>query len=436
MKSAQHDSGMSIIPSPHLFLVPYDNHPEDLKKLIHTINDEGRTSILWNHARGFMVHHHSRSYPLSENIGESTLSDPKEAIKFIIDKAQIQVDYIFEDFHHFIGKRDTVHPEIGEIRSLIKEMSRSINGREENIYFFVPSSYDLPPELTPFFNQLSKAERKAKGFLEKFGLLLTEENFIMQSKPVIGADAQIERVVQILSQMETNNPLLVGHPGVGKSAVVEGFAKALFKGDVPANLKGRMLYLISLNCLVAGTKYRGEFEERLEGLMEDVLKNKNRIIVFIDEIHTLLNAGSAEGAIGAGDALKPVLARGEFPCIGATTFDGAKYLFKDHALSRRFKKVVINEPSPDETLRILKGIAGCFEKHHSIKIEDVALMSAAYLSIKYLPDEYLPGKAIALIDGAAAYCRMKGAGRVREEDIMLEIEKTLVTVHGFTGSEV
>lgn len=426
MISEQHDSRMSIMPSSHLFLVPYDNHPEDLKRLIKEINHKGKTIVLWNYARGFMVQHHSMTYPLSENIGRSALSDPKDAMRFIIDKAQTRVDYIFEDFHHFIGKRDTVHPEIGEIRTLIKEMSRSINEREESIFFFVPSSYELPPELTPFFSQPSKAEKQTKGFLGKFGLLLTEANFILQSKPVIGADTQIERVIQILSQMEANNPLLVGHPGVGKTAVVEGFAKALFEGNVPAGLKGRMLYLISLNCLVAGTKYRGEFEERLEGLMEDVLQNKNRIIVFIDEIHTLLNAGSAEGAIGAGDALKPVLARGEFPCIGATTFDGAEHLFKDHALSRRFKKVIINEPSPDETLRILKGIAGCFEKHHCTKIEDSALMSAVYLSKKYLPDEYLPGKAIALIDGAAAYCGMKGVDTVKEEDIMLEIEKTRI----------
>jgi len=424
LEPTQHDPEMSIMPSQHLFLAPYDNHPDDLKNLIHTINNEGKTSIVWNHARGFMLCHDSMSYPLSENIGESPLSEPKEAIKFIINKAQTRVDYILEDFHHFIGKKDTIHPDIGEIRSLIKEMSRSLNGREEKIFFFVPSPYELPLELTPFFNQLPKAAKRTKGFLEKFGLLLTKEDFILQSKPVIGADTQIERVIQILSQMETNNPLLVGHPGVGKSAVVEGFAKALFKGKVPVNLKGRMLYLISLNCLVAGTKYRGEFEERLEGLMEDVLRNKNRIIVFIDEVHTLLNAGSAEGAIGAGDALKPVLARGEFPCIGATTFDGAEYLFRDHALSRRFKKVIIKEPTPDEALRILKGIAGCFEKHHSIKIEDAALMSAVHLSRKYLSDEYLPGKAIALIDGAAAYCRMKGIDTVKEKDIMLEIEKT------------
>jgi len=409
--------------SPNLYLVTYDNHPEDLKKLIHNISDEGKTSIVWNNVRGFMLNYQSMSYHLSEYKEESALCDPKEAIKFIISKKQKQVDYIFEDFHHLIGTKDSIHPGIGEIRSLIKEMARSLNGRDEQIFFLVPSSYELPAEMSPFFKQLTKAGKRTKGFLEKFGILLTEENFLLRSKPVIGADTQIERVIQILSQMETNNPLLVGHPGVGKTAVVEGLAKMLFKGEVPANLKGKILYQLPLNCLVAGTKYRGEFEERLEGLMEEVIQNKNRIIIFIDEIHTLLDAGSAEGAIGAGDALKPVLARGEFPCIGATTFDGAEHLFKDHALSRRFKKVLIKEPTPEEALRILKGISGCFEKHHSIKIEDVALMSAVYLSQKHISDEYLPGKAIALIDGAAAYCRMKGADQVTEKDIMMEIEK-------------
>ena len=426
MNSVQHDSGISVMPSQRLFIVPYDNHPEALKRLVHTINAEGKTSIIWNLARGFMLNHYTKRYALSQNMSESALSDPKEAIKFIIDKAQNEVYYVFEDFHHLIGNEKSIHPDIGEIRSMIKEMGRRLEGRKEKVFFLVPSSYELPLEMAPFFDLLPGAPKGTKGFLEKFGLLLTEENSILRSKPVIGADAQIERVIQILSQMETNNPLLVGHPGVGKTAVVEGFAKALFEGRVPAHLKGRMLYLISLNGLVAGTKYRGEFEERLEGLMEDVLQNKNRIIVFIDEIHTLLNAGSAEGAIGAGDALKPVLARGEFPCIGATTFDGAEQLLMDQALARRFKKITIKEPSPDETLRILKGIAGCFEKHHSLKIEDSALMSAVYLSKKHLPDEYLPGKAIALLDGAAAYCGMKGVDTVKEEDIMLEIEKTRI----------
>jgi len=423
LKSLQRDSGLSIGQSSRVFLAFYDNHPKDLEKLIHSIRDKGRTTVLWNHARGFLINLDSMSYPLSESTGAPALSDPKEAVRFVINKTQRNIDYIFEDFHHFIGREDTVHPDIGEIRSLVKDVSRSLKERDERIFFFVPSSYELPQDLVPFFDQLPRAGKKAKGFLDKFGLLLTEEDFLSRSKPVIGSDVQIDRVIQILSQMETNNPLLVGHPGVGKTAVVEGLARALFEGNVPSNLKGRMLYLLSLNQLVAGTKYRGEFEKRLEGLMEEVIHHKNSIIIFIDEIHTLLNAGSAEGSMGAGDALKPVLARGEFPCIGATTFEGAQHLLKDRALSRRFKKVIINEPTPDDALRILKGICGCFEKHHSIKIDDAALMAAVFLSKKHISDQYLPGKAIALIDGAAACCKMKGADRVKEDDIMMEVEK-------------
>ena len=423
MNLAQSDGKSAVIPSQRLFLVHYDDHPVDLQQLMHTINIEGKTGIVWNLARGFMLNHHSKRYALSDNQSDSGLSDPKEAIRFIINKAQNEVYYVLEDFHHLIGKEESIHPDVGEIRSMIKEMGRSLTGRKEKVFFLVPSSYELPAEMGPFFHLPSGPKKTTKGFLKKYGMLLTEENFIMGSKPVIGAEAQIERVIQILSQMETNNPLLIGHPGVGKSAVVEGFAKALFEGRVPAHLKERMLYLISLNGLVSWTKYRGEFEERLEGLMEEVLQNKDRIIIFIDEIHTLLNAGSAEGSIGAGDALKPVLARGEFPCIGATTFEGAEHLFLDRALGRRFKKVIIKEPSADEAFRILKGIAVCFEKHHCLKIDDRALMSAVYSSLKYLPDEYLPGKAIALLDAAAAYCSMKGIDRVKEEDIMLEIER-------------
>ena len=422
MNFAPYDAESAVIPQ-RLFLVPYDDHHKDLKGLMHTISTEGKTGVVWNRTRGFMLNHHSKRYALSENQSDSALRDPKEAIRFIINKAQNEIYYVLEDFHHLIGKEESIHPDVGEIRSMIKEMGRNLKGRKEKVFFLVPASYELPTEMTPFFHVLEGPKKPTKGFLQKYGQLLTEETFIQEAKPVIGADTQIERIIQILSQMETNNPLLIGHPGVGKSAVVEGFAKALFEGRVPTHLKERMLYLISLNGLVAGTKYRGEFEERVEGLMEEVLQNKDRIIVFIDEIHTLLNAGSAEGSIGAGDALKPVLARGEFPCIGATTFDGAEHLFLDRALARRFKKVVIKEPSDDEAFRILKGVAVCFENHHGLKIDDRALMSAVYSSRKHLPDEYLPGKAIALLDAAAAYCSMMGADTVKEEDIVLEIER-------------
>ncbi|MBF0102184.1 MAG: ATP-dependent Clp protease ATP-binding subunit [Desulfobacterales bacterium] len=416
-------------PSSNLFISSYKNHHNDLQILIQSINQQGKICVLWNHVRGFLINYQSKIYPLSENVEKSLLSDPKEAIRFIINRDQSNVDYIFEDFHHFLGKQDSISPEIGAIRSLVKDLSISLENRHEKIYFFVPDSYELPLEMTSFFNHINGSKKKTtKGFLDKYGVLLTEQSVISSLKPVIGVDDIIERVIQILSQMETNNPLLIGCPGVGKTAVVEGLATALFNGMVPDNLKQKMLYLLSLNTLVAGTKYRGEFEERLEGLMDEVRANKERIIIFIDEIHTILNAGSAEGGLGAGDILKPVLARGEFPIIGATTVDGAKIFLKDHAFFRRFKKVMINEPSTEEAFKILKGIVHCFEKHHGLKIDDSALMAAVYLSQKYIADEYLPGKAIALIDSAAAYCKMKGVVVVREPDIESEIKKTRQTI--------
>ena len=410
------------MPSSHLFLVRYGDYSKELKKLIQSEQSKGMASIVWNHAHGFTLYHDSQNYPLSEN-NDSVLKDPKEAVKFILNRVQTKVVYILEDFHHYIGDKSTVHPDIGEIRSLIKEIDRSFNEREEKIYFFVPFSYELPDELVSFFDQKHEPQERSKGFLNRYGTLLTGEDYIHKLKPVIGVDAQIERVIQILSQMETNNPLLVGSPGVGKTAIVEGFARALFNGRVTAGLKGRMLYLISLNNLVAGTKYRGEFEQRLEGLIKDVKENKNSIIIFIDEIQTLLGAGSAEGAVGAGDALKPVLARGEFPCIGATTFDGAQILLKDKALSRRFKKILIRESSAEETFVVLKGISDSLERYHSLEIEDKALMAAVYLSEKHMPGEYFPGKAIALVDAAAAYCSINKLGKVNEEDIKMEVER-------------
>jgi len=408
--------------SSHLFIIKYNNHSKEIKQLIEYEQSKGLSSIVWNRARGFTLYDDFQIYPLSEN-NDSVLKEPEEAVKFILNRVQTKVVYILEDFHHYIGNQSTVHPDIGRIRSLIKQIAMEFNKREEKLYIFVPSSYELPDELISFFDENHDQKKKSTKFLNKYGILLTEEDYIHKAKPVIGVEVQIERVIQILSQMETNNPLLVGHPGVGKTAIVEGFARALFNDNVPAGLKGRMLYLISLNNLVAGTKYRGEFEQRLEGLIKDVQENKNNIIVFIDEIHTLLGTGSAEGAIGAGDALKPVLARGEFPCIGATTFDGAKILLKDHALSRRFKKILIKEASAEETFVILKGIAASFEKHHSLKIMEKALMAAVYLSEKYMPDEYFPGKAIALVDAAAAYCSINQIAKVNEKDIAMEIEK-------------
>lgn len=406
-----------------LSLVFYDNHAEALEKLKESIRDSKHIPIVWNQARGFLLDRLSINYPLFDGKKVTELSDPREAIKFIIQWPQARVSYIFEDLHHFIGGEGAVHPAIGEIRSLLKDLHRTLGGREERVYCFVPSSYDAPRELQSFLGGPSKSRQGASGWLDRYGKLLTDETYLSRTKPVVGLEGILERVIQILTQMEVSNPLLVGYPGVGKTAVADGLAGMLMKNLVPFPLQGRMLYALSLNRLVAGTRYRGDFEVRLEGLMEEVRKNKDKIIVFIDEIHTLLDAGAAEGAVGAGEILKASLARGEFPCIGATTFAGAEYLAGDPALSRRFRKIIVKEPAPEEALKIMHGVAPAFEQHHGVKIDDAALRSAVELSVNYLPEEYLPGKAIALLDATAAYCRMKGLDRVGELDIRKELRR-------------
>ncbi|MBF0397853.1 MAG: ATP-dependent Clp protease ATP-binding subunit [Desulfobacterales bacterium] len=407
-----------------LHIIQYSNSVEDIESLSASIRDKGNIPIVWCKARGFIINN-----PSSENIiNQDTLKDPIELIKFIIAKPQERLSYILEDFHHYIGEKDSINPNVGEIRSLIKDLHRNLKGRNESVYFFVPSSYELPFELMPLFiNSSQKSKNIKHKLLDRFGKHLTDPEYISRKKPIIGVGHIIDRVIQILAQMESNNPLLVGHPGVGKTAIVEGLAKSIVDGKVSHNLKNKKLYLLSLNSLVAGTKYRGDFEIRLEGLMEEVTAQKDNIIIFIDEIHTLLDAGATETSIGAGDILKPLLARGEFPCIGATTQDGVEYFSKDKALLRRFKRVIVNPATPNEAIEILRGIANCFEKHHKLKIEDSALTSAVYLSEKHILQEYLPGKAIALIDGASAFCSMRGKSVVKKEDILAEMEKVTTT---------
>nr|ASQ41165.1 magnetosome protein Mad27 [Candidatus Magnetananas rongchenensis] len=410
-----------------LTLIQYENSLHDLEKLTHSIMKRGEISIVWCKARGLVLEHLSKNYPLFDDIEHGELNDPVKLMRFIIKKPQDRIVYIFEDFHHYMGGKDLINPTVGEVRSLVKDLYRSLKGRNDRVCIFVPVAYELPEELEPFFYIPVKKKLK-KGYLDKFAELLTCWEYISKTKPVIGVDNHIERMIQILGQMETNNPLIVGISGVGKTALVEGLAKVLFKGEVSSKLKDKQLYMLSLNSLVSGTRYRGDFETRLEGLMNEVLDQKDRIIVFVDEIHTLLDAGSTEGAAGAGEILKPVLARGEFPCIGATTPEGAKSFEKDPAFSRRFKKIYIKEPSVSKALDILKGISTTFEKHHGLKLTDEALITAVELSIRYIPEENLPGKAVSLLDGAAAYCSMCGKQFVDKNDIVDEIKRSGIEI--------
>ena len=266
--------------------------------------------------------------------------------------------------------------------------------------------------------------------LEKFGRDLTEAARRGRLDPVIGRDEEIRRTIEILSRRTKNNPVLIGEPGVGKTAIVEGLARRIVAGDVPESLKNKTLYSLDMGSLVAGAKFRGEFEERLKAVLNEIAKSDGQILLFIDEVHTVVGAGAAEGAMDAGNLLKPMLARGELRCIGATTLNEyRKYIEKDTALERRFQPVMVGEPTVEDTISILRGLKERYEVHHGVRIRDAALVAAATLSDRYISDRFLPDKAIDLVDEAAAKLRTEiesmpaPIDEIRRKIMQLEIEE-------------
>jgi ATPases with chaperone activity, ATP-binding subunit len=289
--------------------------------------------------------------------------------------------------------------EEGMAYTILRSLNINFSIISEELMVFLSGSYE---DKVSDGKAMENGKKKNTPMLDKYGRDLTALSREEGLDPVIGREAETQRLLEVLCRRIKNNPCLIGEPGVGKTAVVEGLAQRIVQGNIPEILKNKRVISLDLTSMIAGAKYRGEFEERLKKTMEEIVKDKD-IIIFIDEIHTIIGAGGAEGAIDASNILKPALARGEIQCIGATTIDEyRKYIEKDSALERRFQPITVGEPTKEETLEILKGLRDKYEAHHRVEITDEALEAAVNLSDRYITDRFMPDKAIDLIDEGAA----------------------------------
>ncbi len=367
--------------------------------------------------------------PRTKNIIENSLAQSQRYGQSYIGTEHLLLSLLEERDCVAVRILESLGISIGDLRQdVITFLSSSINEahpEKANVNGFSSATED--PARRPARQTQTKDALASAPTLKNFGRDMTAMAASGQIDPIIGRDTETERVIQILSRRTKNNPCLIGEPGVGKTAVVEGLAQRIVDGKIPENLKEKTLVTLDLASMIAGAKYRGEFEERFKNVMEEVRKNPN-IILFIDEIHTIIGAGAAEGAVDAANIIKPALARGEMQVIGATTIsEYRRHIEKDAALERRFQSVLVGEPSPEEALQILHGLRDKYEAHHKLKISDEALDAAVRLSIRYIADRYLPDKAIDLIDEAASRLRISAH---TSPDGIKEMEENLTRLSG------
>lgn len=407
------DAFSSEVDVPHLIKAMFDDEDSMLKNVLYKVNTNVK---VFNETVETFINSKAKS----NNVDNTYLSTDVNNLIHNADSYRKSMGDKFISVEHLIlAIFDTKHTILNKLLNIPnftkKNVERAIKEIRGNSHV-----EDQNPE--------EKYE-----VLKKYGRDLTEDVAKGKIDPVIGRDDEIRRVIEILSRKTKNNPVLIGEPGVGKTAVVEGLAWRIFKGDVPFSIKDKTIFELDLGALIAGAKYRGEFEDRLKAVLNEIKKSDGKIILFIDEIHTLIGAGKTDGAMDAANLLKPMLARGDLHCIGATTLDEyRKYIEKDAAFERRMQKVMVGEPTLEDTISILRGIKERYESHHGVQIQDSALVAAATLSNRYISDRFLPDKAIDLVDEACAAVRMQidsmpvELDEVNRKLMQLQIEKVSI----------